>query len=184
MPSVAAPCWGSYLLDVSLSEGQLGGDVEHDLSLSEHGEDRLGPRLAVSHVQASAEPARRWRDKDRAESSSFLWRHKAQSKSKGFGIFLKKPSFILTLILFIFDLNVSCNDCALNFVLFSMRYFLQQNRASPQSFFRADRLSCTLELSGRYPLKSFRVMLSPSTARNSLNAGVSSLLPNSSSSDV
>lgn len=60
-PSVAALCWTCYLLDVSLREGQLGGDMEHDLPLPEHSEDRLGSCLAVSHIQASAEATRQWR---------------------------------------------------------------------------------------------------------------------------
>lgn len=57
-PRVAAPCWRCYLLDVSLGKGQLSGDVEHDLPLPEHSEDRLGSGLAVSHIQASTETAR------------------------------------------------------------------------------------------------------------------------------
>lgn len=46
-----------YLLCVSLSEGQFGGDVEHDLLLSVDGVDGLRARLTVRHVQTSPKPA-------------------------------------------------------------------------------------------------------------------------------
>lgn len=48
-----------YLLRVSLSEGQFGGDVEHDLLLSVDGVDGLRPRLAVGHIQTPPKPAQR-----------------------------------------------------------------------------------------------------------------------------
>lgn len=46
-----------YLLGVPFCVGQLGGHVKHDLLVAEVAVHRLGPRLPVGHVQASAEPA-------------------------------------------------------------------------------------------------------------------------------
>ena len=40
----------AHLLRVSLGEGQLGGDVEHDLLLSVDGVDGLRTRLTVGHI--------------------------------------------------------------------------------------------------------------------------------------
>lgn len=46
-----------YLLCVSLSERQFGGDVEHDLLPPVDGVDGLRARLTVGHVQTPPEPA-------------------------------------------------------------------------------------------------------------------------------
>ena len=48
-----------YLLCVSFSEGQLGGDVEHDLLLSVDGVDGLRTCLTVRHIQTPPKPAHR-----------------------------------------------------------------------------------------------------------------------------
>lgn len=91
---VAAPCWARYLLDVSLCEGKLGGDVEHDLPLPEHSEDRLGSCLAVSHIQASTEAARQWTSGGGEEVLEVYFS------------FVKSNDFFL---FFIFALIVPCN---------------------------------------------------------------------------
>lgn len=92
---VAAPCWARYLLDVSLCEGKLGGDVEHDLPLPEHSEDRLGSCLAVSHIQASTEAARQWTSGGGGEEVLEVYFS-----------FVKSNDFFL---FFIFALIVPCN---------------------------------------------------------------------------
>lgn len=50
-------CVCVYLLCVSLSEGQLGGHVKHDLLLPVDSIDRLGACLTVGHIQTPTEPA-------------------------------------------------------------------------------------------------------------------------------
>lgn len=54
----------AHLLSVSLSEGQLGGDVEHDLLLSVDGVDGLRTRLTVGHIQTPPKPAQTERRQD------------------------------------------------------------------------------------------------------------------------
>lgn len=54
----------AHLLSVSLSEGQLGGDVEHDLLLSVDGVDGLRTRLTVGHIQTPPKPAQSERRQD------------------------------------------------------------------------------------------------------------------------
>lgn len=53
-----------YLLHVSLSEGQLGGNMEHDLLLSVDGVDGVGPRLTVGNIQAPPKPEQGQRVRD------------------------------------------------------------------------------------------------------------------------
>lgn len=48
-----------YLLRVSLSEGQFGGHVKHDLLLPVDSVDGLGTCLTVGHVQTPTKPAQR-----------------------------------------------------------------------------------------------------------------------------
>lgn len=48
-----------YLLGVPFCVWQLGGHVKHDLLVAEVAVYGLGPRLPVSHVQASSEPVPR-----------------------------------------------------------------------------------------------------------------------------
>lgn len=58
----------AHLLRVSLGEGQLGGDVEHDLLLSVDGVDGLRTRLTVGHIQTSPKPAQSERRHDSSRS--------------------------------------------------------------------------------------------------------------------
>ena len=55
------PLCAFYLLGISLSEGQLGRHMEHDLLLSVYGVDRLRTCLAMWHIQTSSKPAQGWR---------------------------------------------------------------------------------------------------------------------------
>lgn len=47
-----------YLLGISLGEGQLCGDVKHDLPVPKHRVHGFHPRLSVGHVQAASETVR------------------------------------------------------------------------------------------------------------------------------
>lgn len=70
--------------------------MEHDLPLPEHSEDRLGSRLAVSHIQASAEAA--WQ------------RIEEEGGGSGEGGRVKHQLLVLLeTICSLFALSVSCN---------------------------------------------------------------------------
>lgn len=58
-------CSVLYLLCISLSEGQLGRHMEHDLLLSMQGVDRLGTSLTMWHIQTSSKTARGRREQSK-----------------------------------------------------------------------------------------------------------------------
>lgn len=55
-PVCCSCCYALYLLCISLSEGQLGRHMEHELLLSVHGVDRLRTSLTMWHIQTSSKP--------------------------------------------------------------------------------------------------------------------------------
>lgn len=64
-PVCCCCCSVLYLLCISLSEGQLGRHVEHDLLLSVQGVDRLGTSLTMRHIQTSSKTARGRREQSK-----------------------------------------------------------------------------------------------------------------------
>lgn len=64
-PVCCCCCCVLYLLCISLSEGQLGRHVEHDLLLSVLGVDRLGTSLTMWHIQTSSKTARGRREQSK-----------------------------------------------------------------------------------------------------------------------
>lgn len=71
-----------YLLRVPFSEGQFGGNVEHDLLLSVDGVYRLRTRLTMRDIQTPSKPAQR--DSDYLPAVYFLISVSSECLSGGF----------------------------------------------------------------------------------------------------